>query len=172
MTDVQDDVETPLGHKNIKYNADGMINVDIEAEFENSRPLSELLAKGYRRWYQFGLHSPSILYRRLRNKYTPIRRWKWRRQRARNGYADNDVWGLHSYLAEVIIGSVAQLREIAHGHPVEISFEEWIQILQEIENGMRASQVAEQTGRFEEGGEEEFALAFAHMQKWWYGLWD
>lgn len=146
--------------------------IDIEEELEHSRPFSELLAEGYRRWYQFGWRSPNILYRRLRHKYHPIFNWKMRRQRGRRGWADCDVWGLHSYLTDVIIETVAEMRETAHTHPGGLAFEEWLKILQEIEDGFRAAKAAGNCGVFAEGDEEKFSLAFAHLQKWWFTLWD
>lgn len=59
----------------------------------------------------------------------PWRRFRYRRQRARRGWSDRDVYGLCAYLAEVIAGTVTQLRTTTHSYPLGMTAEEWDGIL-------------------------------------------
>lgn len=130
----------------------------------------------YRRWYRFGFRSPIILWKRV----TSRRRWlgrplwalKMRRQRAQRGWSEQDVWSLDYHLTNVIIGSITELREISHGHPLGITVEEWDKILGEIVEGMEAAKIIEETWEHEGENKEKFDLAFAHLHKWWFALWD
>lgn len=130
----------------------------------------------YRRWYRFGMRSPVILWKRVTSRRgwlgRPLWTLKMRRQRARRGWSEQDVWGLDWHLTQVIIGSVSHMREISHGHPTEITMEEWDQILKEIVDGMEAALVALDKYDFDVDGKEKFDLAFTHLHKWWFSLWD
>ena len=44
------------------------------------------------------------------------------------------MWGFDTYLANVIAGGTKRLREINHGHPTDLTNEEWLKILDEISN--------------------------------------
>lgn len=141
-------------------------------DIQDSEEFVAFLDKIGRRWYQFGWRSPNILYRRLRNKHRPIFRIKMSWQRVRRGYSDSDAWSMSYHLAQMIDGMVGKLIEWSTGYPFILTAEEWRQILEEIQEGMRAALRAEETGSFTEEDEEKFNLAIAHMQKWWLALWD
>lgn len=73
----------------------------------------------------------------------PLRNWrrilKHRRQRARRGFSDYDVWNLDGYLAQMIADTVAHLRAHGHGYPGNLSNEaEWDAILKRIEVPLRS----------------------------------
>lgn len=140
-----------------------------------TRPFSELVAEGYKRWYQFGARSPRILWKRLRNKHMPLRRTRWAVQRARRGYSDSDVWGFDGYLAAVIAGGVAQLRANLHGYAPEVgSIEEWDEILAKIETGFRV--YLDEDEKWLYGDDPELRAQVDEARelfvKWFDHLWD
>lgn len=62
----------------------------------------------------------------------PWLRLYWRWQRSCRGWSDRDVWSLDRYLAQVVAGSVRQLRDVAHSYPVDMTPQEWEQALTRI----------------------------------------
>lgn len=98
-----------------------------------------------------------------------LREGKLREQRAERGFSDEDVWNLDRYLASVIAGGVAHLRDLEHGCPaelcddggVEAGMERWGAILTEISDGF-AKYAAEESDK----------APLALLSKWWGGLWD
>ena len=54
-------------------------------------------------------------------------------QRGCRGWGDSDVWGLDSYLSNVILETINSLKNQLHGNPCELEFEEWKKILSDIE---------------------------------------
>ena len=52
--------------------------------------------------------------RRIKEKIREVR-WFW--QRGRRGWADVDMWNLHSYLEGILADCLPILSEIAHGSP-------------------------------------------------------
>lgn len=125
----------------------------------------------YKRWYRFGAKSPIILYKRIRSQHRPIFKMRMGWQRAQRGWSDADTWGLHVHLAEVILGATRQMRKDAYGHPSEITFDEWVEILDQIGDGMEAALALDNTGEWPEGGEEKFKKAMSLLEHWWFGLW-
>jgi len=79
-----------------------------------------------------------IISKYFKDNYHNIHYWvrchfKYPYQRIKYGFADNDVWGLNSYLTDVIIGSVTKLRSNPMGHPCQFnSLQEWQTELDEI----------------------------------------
>lgn len=72
--------------------------------------------------------------------YIP-REIKWFIQRGKHGYSDRDVWGLDTYMASVIYGSLKQLKENKCGCPAtynnktkqyDYSVKRWNEILNEM----------------------------------------
>jgi len=69
-------------------------------------------------------------------------------QRGRRGWADSDVWSLDSYLIEIIIPALKQLKENHVGCPGELWDEKatnnechkWQEILEEMIRGFKACQ--------------------------------
>lgn len=71
-----------------------------------------------------------------RNGYTPQRLRIWTIYgRARRGWSIPDTWGFDMYLAKIISEGVAHLRKVAHGHPGNITMDEWLEILDKIVEG-------------------------------------
>lgn len=64
----------------------------------------------------------------LQRKYWRFRDWnnerRWKKQRAKKGYADVDVWNLHYWLTDTFPKMVYDLRDSKHGAP-EYEFEEF-----------------------------------------------
>jgi hypothetical protein len=137
-----------------------------------SNELDALFADVSRRWYRFGWGSPLILYQRLRNKHTPLLTLRWKWQRVQRGWSDPDMWGLHAYLARTIRDSVREMRRIANGHPIDLDHDEWLQILDEIAEGMDASLRMDEIGDWGAEDEAKFNLAMDHLHAWWFDLWD
>lgn len=122
-------------------------------------------------------------------------RWWWQRngykmqrrritrfyQRGRKGYSTVDVWGLDSYLIDVIAGSVNELRRINHGYPGELTAEKWESILDTIVAGMNAGrQLIDLEFVTDDGIDHDFELALKIefdeamdlLKAWFFGLWD
>jgi len=51
------------------------------------------------------------------------RRVRWFIQRGRRGWSTCDMWGTDSHIARVNAEMMAELRRVAHGHPVGLSIE-------------------------------------------------
>lgn len=112
----------------------------------------------------------------------PWRRLRWNWQRMRRGWSDRDTWSLDSYLAQVISGSVAHLRDHGHGYPGEeqgADEGQWRDILTRIAeplsrewdrtiNGETPEQHRERQER--ELAEQQEALRL--MVTWFHSLWD
>lgn len=58
-----------------------------------------------------------------------IKRHKYIRQRARQGFSEFDVWSFMDYHAELVSSMTKYLAEHNMSHPAEVSDEEWKQIL-------------------------------------------
>lgn len=61
-----------------------------------------------------------------------FRKIKWAWQRAKYGYCDRDLWNLDYTLGNYIASSVNKLADISHGHPYQLTPEEWDGILKSI----------------------------------------
>ena len=120
----------------------------------------------YRRWYRFGLRSPIVLYGRSR--FRPVLAFRTAYQRARYGIADSDAWSLDHFLAMVTVRGVQKLREWAHGHPPELTADEWDCVLAQIEDGFQAWV----DGQRDTGSRERFDTAMRLYCKWFGALWD
>lgn len=123
-----------------------------------------------RPWYGYGWHSPGVLIARLRNRWSPVFRLKMAWQRARRGHSDEQLWTLNSAVAELVIAGCNGMLEWGHGHPGELTPEEWDQTLTKIRDGFQAflddnlHRDAVEMEKFKEGME-----LFSH---WFAGLWD
>jgi hypothetical protein len=146
-----------------------------------TRPWSELKARKYKRWYQFGRRSPIILYKRLHSKYRPVFRLLMAWQRARRGYSDDQLWSLSHSLAHLTVAGVEKMREWKHGYPTEFSeppygdgkgWEAWDAILAQIQDGFQAW--IDEDGWFQgkPEAEEKFNDAMVLYAKWFSALWD
>jgi hypothetical protein len=137
----------------------------------------DLIKRPYKRWYQFGLGSPKVLYRRFQSKHywigRPIWRTKMSWQRVARGYSDEECWGLDHHLARVIVGGVQNLRKWQTGYPSEFdSWEDWDVILAQIEEGFQAWW--DEGGYFHERPdlEAKFTRGMDLLGEWFGALWD
>ncbi|OII61171.1 hypothetical protein BJP40_06490 [Streptomyces sp. CC53] len=71
--------------------------------------------------------------------------WAW--QRARRGYSERDLWSLDTYIAGVVGAGVQHLKEVKHSHPVEVTEQEWDDILDRIAGPL----LAYAEGKFDPG---------------------
>ena len=61
-------------------------------------------------------------------KYLPQEiKWFW--QRGKRGYSDRDVWEIDNWFLNIIIPMLEQLKKIKHGYPVNLTPEQWDNIL-------------------------------------------
>jgi len=77
-------------------------------------------------------------YQLLYKDYRPIWRLKMWYQRIKWGWCDEDVWGLGHHLAEVIAGSLKQLKRNQRGHPAQFTEKQWNEILDKMIRGFDA----------------------------------
>lgn len=68
----------------------------------------------------------------------PQDRVRFALQRIRRGYSERDWWAFDDFLAEIIIDGCRKFREEGHGHPADITWDEWCEILTKIEDGFKA----------------------------------
>lgn len=106
-------------------------------------------------------------------------RGRWRIQRARRGWSDIDAWNLNRHLAAVIAGSAAHLRANGHGHPQELTPQEWDDILARIVAALSVDldrdvdgeeDAAMLTRREREAAAQTEAVHL--VATWWHHLWD
>jgi hypothetical protein len=141
-------------------------------------PWSEIKKRPYQKWYQFGWRwrSVEVLWKRSRlANWHPRRSLRAFWQRGRRGWADEDVWSFHSYLARVIREGIRELACINHGHPAELTVSEWAAILAEIEEGMWAATRLDEASYIGDNPETDKALfdtAMTNLHKWFFALWD
>jgi hypothetical protein len=112
------------------------------------------------------------------NPRQTCREIKWFYQRGKRGWADCDTWGLDSHLSRVIRDSVDYLRTHTHGHPGDITEQEWEDILLEISVGMQATlDLIELNYDTSDKGQEQLLMSLhkrsLHLVKErWFSLWD
>ena len=87
-------------------------------------------------------------------------------QRGRRGYADQDLWNLDSYLLRWLPDAIRQFRLTSPGHPMELTPLEWVEVLLEIETGLRK---ASDEDTFDQ---VEWEKTMALLTKWWFHLWS
>lgn len=103
-------------------------------------------------------------------------RIRW--QRSKKGYSYFDLWGFDHYHAKVMVNALGELKENLHGHPGELEFEQWKEIIEEIRDGFRAAgdiidlnfDVADKEAR--KALEAKFESGMDLLKKWYFGLWD
>lgn len=59
-------------------------------------------------------------------------RYKYAKQRAKQGFCDSDTWELSDYWLEVMIESLKRFRDIHNSYPGDMTMEEWDAYLNEI----------------------------------------
>lgn len=78
-----------------------------------------------------------------------IKKLKWFYQRGKTGYADCDWWDFHSYLCDIIVAGLTDLKEKDHGCPNEYrntdaereECKKWTETLEEIIDGFEAGKL-------------------------------
>jgi hypothetical protein len=109
-----------------------------EMEFNKSRELADNWEKQH-----YVLNSfQGFYYKISRIKEMPrdiYQNIKWFIQRGSRGFADCDVWSFDSYLSNIIVNGLKNLKENVHGHPINIGNKKerngekvWKNILDEI----------------------------------------
>lgn len=90
---------------------------------------------------------------------------------------DKNAWSLDSYLAKQIAEGCEKLRQWKHGHPVQLEYEEWLEILHKIQKGFWTYYTREEKDwTFEEQLEwingDEWNEAKQLFIKYYEHLWD
>lgn len=107
--------------------------------------------------------------------FRPIAKVRRFIQRGKRGYADEDVWNLEYYLADVISASVMHLRHHNMAYPSDLTPEEWNATLEKISHGFKAA------ADFCDGGIpmetepqmlSELDVAMDLFKKHFFNLWD
>lgn len=98
------------------------------------------------------------------NWFTSIpRNTKYFIQRGKRGWSEEDVWGMHHYLTDVLIGMLTEYRRVKHGYPspldgrtgdYEDDMEKWDNILGEMIEGFTILRKVDTCGEHLEYGQE------------------
>lgn len=113
---------------------------------------------------------------RLIKEYTD--QIKWYFQKKFRGYADIEVWGLDIAIAKFVLPRLRALRRLPPmGHPIELTYEEWLEILDKMIYAMEFI-VRDENGQM---GREEYCSQENHgkvkeglelLGKYFMDLWD
>jgi len=98
-------------------------------------------------------------------------------QRARYGFAHEDIWDLDRYLSSVISKSVGELKRRTHSYPNEkgMTFNKWKKILLEIERGFSTWEKLDDlatTSKEIKKLERQFQKGAKLFIKYYFALWD
>lgn len=135
-----------------------------------STTLTDLL-EPHKPWYRYGRRSLPILLARSRNKHRPIFRLQMALQRATRGYGENDLWSVNYALAKLTVEGCRYMRKHGHGHPMELTPEEWDAILLQMQEGFQLW-IDEDGWLRDDDQEAKFEHAMDLYAKWFSGLWD
>lgn len=72
------------------------------------------------------------VYRSFYKLKEALRHLKWRCQRFSRGYADIDCWDIDEWFTKSILKILKQFKSNLHGHPFDMTEEEWEAVLQEM----------------------------------------
>ena len=104
---------------------------------------------------------------------------RWGFQRVSRGYADIDVWSIDEWFLSVVPDMIAQLRRETHGHPADMTEEEWDKYLSELESCLRAGDFSEWEIPTTVKSYDEYASALGSLHRGlsmfserFYDLWD
>lgn len=109
-----------------------------------------------------------------RNRKWPYQDLRSRWQRGKHGYAPSDVWGLDTYLAGVIAGSLEYLADNAHGHPMDMTEESWPEWLRETAALFRVYAEGDDLNDLaaEEAARSAVSEGLVRLAWQWGNLWD
>lgn len=94
-------------------------------------------------------------------------------QRSQRGYADQDVWNMYVYIADILSKMSIDLSNGSHGSPPGIELDEWNAMLRKVGNAFAIIEKTESEGRFLEDNEvQEIREAFGIMQEYFLFMWD
>lgn len=134
--------------------------------------------KKLRIWFRYRL--PRILFHEWPGKPRELI-WFW--QRGHRGWSNVDVVDIYGYLTPIIRDMVKRMAVNAYGNPVEITLEEWKQILTEIIAGFEAAERIsdfhypttygrDRWRKYHQRDVEIFNHGMNLLKKWWFALWD
>ncbi len=127
--------------------------------------IEEILTRKPTLWSRF-MWKMRRLRKLPRDSYFKI---KWFIQRGKRGWADVDVWSLDYYFAKVIRDSTLHLEKTDHGHPSNLTSEEWSLILKTISSGFD-DYIKQQYS--DDMSEDEIDELFILFRKYYRHLWD
>ena len=112
-----------------------------------------------------------------------------RRQRAKKGYADCDVWEMRNWFVKTVGAMLLEFSEKTHNHPDKVEFEEWRNILLRMSELLTSMDIWDDTAiknklDIEKSDSSEEALNriseeryrakeefFTLFNEWFYDLW-
>lgn len=106
--------------------------------------------------------------------FSTVRAVKHFYQRRTRGWDDSDLWSLDCTIAKFTLPRLRRFRATLHGHPGEITFEEWEAILDKIIWSMEyiaGDRQWEHNDQFDED-ERKCDEGVALFGKWFRGLWN
>lgn len=106
-----------------------------------------------------------------------IKRIKWFVQRGKRGYADCDWWCLHSYLIDIILPMLKQLRTKNMGYPgfgQASTPEKWEALLGEMIEGFEIAKKIDDLDNIDEidADQKLFRKKMVVFNRWFFHLWD
>lgn len=101
--------------------------------------------------------------------YWPVRRFI---ERGRRGWSVSDTWGFDTYIAGVLADGIERLRDDLHGHPGNLTPEEWESILTEMAAGFRRWANHYDDIPSEDEAYRAVRKSIRLMHRWFGHLWD
>lgn len=92
-------------------------------------------------------------------------------QRRTRGWTDEDTWALDSSLAKLILPRLQRFQEITFGFPPDVSFEEWLDILNEMIWGFEWVIKYGKDSDHDVANYERAQKAIELFAKWYFYLW-
>lgn len=116
-------------------------------------------------------------------RHRHLRPYRWCRgvistvQRARRGWSHADTWDFHSFHSRLMVEAIEHMRVVAHGHPGDLTQEQWDGILAEIRDGFRAAiRLDDCLEDHDDEEDKKLRAEFEHgmdlFKLWYFALWD
>lgn len=110
--------------------------------------------------------------RQLRKlKYSLVkRRIKYLWQRLTRGWDDSDTWSLDSTIAEFVLPRLIRFKELNNGHPGNLTWDEWNNILDDMIWSMQAI-VDDKQYNYDKETDERIQKGLDLFGEYFLGLW-
>lgn len=161
----------------------------VEATSEAKKDMAKIFGYRFDEDSYFPWWEENILWpieKRWRDIVSVPKRIKWFWQRGTRGFSDRDSWDVHSWLAEIIPGAIARMREYDNSYPSifikkgkthDQAKGDWHNVLKEIEDGFKAWQEIDGIGHDLPTDEniqrrKKFDRGMKLLHKYFDCLWD